>query len=289
MGGIHWIVTLFFFTLVIGILAPIGGVGGGILFVPLATAFFPFNVDFIRGAGLIVALSSSLSSSPYFLKKGMANIKIMIPVVVVSMVTSIIGSVVGLWFTNVLPQGGSYFSISLGALLFFIFFIMMTSKQIEFPEIVKIDRISQKLVLRGAWYEPSLEKTVEYRTTNLSFGMLCFSAVGFIAGMFGIGAGWASVPVMNIILGAPIKVSVATGMTIIAVNNATAAWVYISRGATLPVVCIPSVAGISLGARIGARLSVKAKPQVIKYLVLGIMIFAALLNIGKGLHGIGIL
>ena len=33
-----------------------------------------------------------------------------------------------------------------------------------------------------------------------------FAAIGFIAGMFGLGAGWANVPVLNLIMGAPIKV-----------------------------------------------------------------------------------
>ncbi|MCK4825697.1 TSUP family transporter, partial [bacterium] len=94
--AMQWIGILFIFTFVIGLIAPIGGVGGGVLFVPLATAFFPFNVDFIRGAGLIMALTSALSSSPHLIKKGLANVKILSPIVIVSIITSIIGSVVGL-------------------------------------------------------------------------------------------------------------------------------------------------------------------------------------------------
>ena len=43
---IQWVVILFVFTFAIGILAPISGVGGGGLFVPIAAAFFPFSIDF---------------------------------------------------------------------------------------------------------------------------------------------------------------------------------------------------------------------------------------------------
>jgi len=64
--------------------------------VPLATAFFPFSVDFIRGAGLIIALSSSLFSVPYLIQKGLANVKIVAPIAVVSILTYILGGVVGL-------------------------------------------------------------------------------------------------------------------------------------------------------------------------------------------------
>ncbi len=287
--AMQWIGILFVFTFVIGLIAPVGGVGGGVLFVPLATAFFPFSVDFIRGAGLIMALTSALSSAPHLIKKGLANVKILSPIVIVSIITSIIGSVVGLWITNVFPLGEAYFTLSLGVILLFIFIVMVASKRVEYPVVGRIDAFSKKLGLKGAWYEPSLNNIIEYETTNLPLGMITFSAVGFIAGMFGLGAGWANVPVLNLIMGVPIKASVATSMAIIAVNDAAASWVYIAKGAMLPLICIPSVLGITIGARIGAKLAEKAKPLFVKYLVLGIMIFAAILDILKGLRGMGII
>lgn len=285
----QWIGILFVFTFVIGLIAPIGGVGGGVLFVPLATAFFPFSVDFIRGAGLIMALTSALSSAPHLIKKGLANVKILSPLVIVSIITSIIGSVVGLWITNVFPLGEAYFTLSLGVILLVVIIVMVTSKRVEYPVVGRIDAFSKKLGLKGAWYEPSLNNIIEYETTNLPLGMITFSAVGFIAGMFGLGAGWANVPVLNLIMGVPIKASVATSMAIIAVNDAAASWVYIAKGAMLPLICIPSVLGITIGARIGAKLAEKAKPLFVKYLVLGIMIFAAILDISKGFRGMGII
>lgn len=284
-----WPLILFCFTFSIGVIAPLSGVGGGVLFVPLATAFFPFSVDFVRGTGLIMALSSALSSAPQLIKKGLANIKIMSPVVVVSIITSVIGGIVGLWITNAFPAGKYYITIALGVVLFLIFIVMITSKRVEFPTVEKVDSLSEKLELKGSWFEPSLDKVVDYKITKLPIGMICFALVGFIAGMFGLGAGWANVPVLNLIMGAPIKVAVSTSMAIITVNDAAAAWIYMAKGAVLPLIVVPSVLGISIGARIGAWLAVRVKPAFIKYLVLSIMLFAALLDIYKGLHGLGIL
>ena len=283
-----WPLILFLFTFIIGIIAPMSGVGGGVLFVPLATAFFPFSVDFIRGTGLIMALTSALSSAPQFIKKGVANVKIMAPVVVVSIITSIVGGIVGLWITGAFPTGKYYITIALGIILFVIFVVMITSKRVEYPEVEKVDGLSQALGLTSAWYEPTLDRVVEYKITSLPLGIICFAAVGFIAGMFGLGAGWANVPVLNLIMGAPIKVAVSTSMAIITVNDAAAAWIYLAKGAILPLIVVPSVLGITIGARIGAWLAVKTKPKVIKYLVLAIMLFAALLDIFKGLHGLGV-
>jgi uncharacterized membrane protein YfcA len=286
---LQWIAILFFFTLVIGVIAPIGGVGGGVLFVPLAVAFLPFNVDFIRGAGLLMALTSSLSSSPLFVTKGLANLRIVIPIALVSIVTSICGSLVGLWLTNSFPRGDSYFSIFLGILLISIFIVMLTSRDVEYPSERPVGSFAAKFGLQGEWFEPSLNRTVDYRAGNLAYALVCFSAVGFIAGMFGLGAGWANVPVFNLVMGVPIKAAAATSMLLITMNDATASWIYIARGAVLPLICVPSVLGMSIGARIGAILAARAKPLFIKYLVMAIMLFAAAIDIFKGIHGIGLL
>lgn len=129
-----WMGILFIFTLLIGIIAPISGVGGGVLFVPLTTAFFPFNIDFVRGAGLTIALMSSLSSSPRLIEKGLANLKAAMLISTASILSSIAGSILGLWITNEMPEGKHYITIALGCLLFFIFIVMVTSKRVEFPE-----------------------------------------------------------------------------------------------------------------------------------------------------------
>lgn len=283
-----WPVILLTFTFVIGIIAPLSGVGGGVLFVPLSTAFLPFSVDFIRGAGLIMALTSALSASPYFIRKGMADIRVMAPLVCVSMVTSVLGGLAGLWITNAFPSGKYYITIALGAILLVIFGVMLSSKRVEFPEVKSQDRFSRALGLGGAWVETG-GGVARYKITRLLPGVAFFSMVGFIAGMFGLGAGWANVPVLNLLMGAPIKAAVATSMTIISVNDAAAAWIYLAKGAVLPLIVVPSVVGISIGARIGAKLAVKAKPAFVKYLVLAIMLVAALLNVYKGLDGLQIL
>jgi len=285
---LQWIFSLFLFTFAIGVVSPLSGVGGGVLFVPLATAFFPFSIDFIRGTGLIMALTSALSSTPYLIRRRLANIKIMSPLTVVSIITSILGGITGLWMTSAFPSSESYFAIMLGILLFFIFIIMISSKKVEFPDVKKVDFFSKKLNLTGSWYEPSFKRVIEYKITNLPLGLVFFGGVGFIAGMFGLGSGWANVPVLNLVMGAPIKISVATSMAIITVNSAAASWVYMAKGAVLPLICVPSILGVTIGSRIGAKLSTIAKPSFIKYLVMSLLVFAAIVDILKGLRGLGI-
>lgn len=287
MEYVMWMGILFIFTLLIGIIAPISGVGGGVLFVPLTTAFFPFNIDFVRGAGLTLALMSSLSSSPRLIEKGLANLKAAMLISTVSILSSIAGSILGLWITNEMPEGKHYITIALGCLLFFIFIVMVTSKRVEFPEPKKFDRISLLLNVDGKWYEHSRDEIVTYRLTRLPLSLPAFAGVGLIAGMFGLGAGWANVPVLNLINAAPLRVAVSTSMVIIALNDSAALWVYIAKGAVLPLIVVPSILGVTIGARIGAAIAEKVRPRIIRVAVLAIMLFAALLDIEKGLSGLG--
>ena len=285
---ILWPLCLFGFTFIIGILAPISGVGGGVLFVPLATAFFPINIDFIRGTGLVMAMVSALSSSPQFLKEGMANIKIMAPIVIISLISSVAGGMLGLWITNNMPNGKDYVEIALGVVLFAIFIVYLFSKRLEYPPERPPDLISQTLGINGRFYDQYLGKTVAYQTSRMWVGLPAFVLVGALAGMFGMGAGWANVPLLNLVMGVPLKVATSTSMLVISVNDSAASWVYLINGAVLPLVVIPCVLGTTIGARIGTRIASRTKPQYVKYLVMGIMLLAAVLDIQKGISGLNI-
>jgi len=285
-----WPLFLFIFTLLIGIISPVSGVGGGVLYVPLATVLTPFSVDFIRGAGLVMAVTSALSSVPYLIRKGLANIRLFAVVAPVMVITSVIGGIVGLWVSNAIPNGRYYVKILLGVIILIVFVIMITSKRVEFPEVrdEDVDAWSRKLGIVGEWYEPSLDRIVHYKIKNLPVGMALFGVIGFVAGMFGLGAGWANVPLLNLVMGAPIKVATATSMLIITAN-APAIGIYLAKGAILPVVLVPSILGITIGARIGAKIAEIIRPAFVRWLVVGILFLAGVLNIIKGLEGLNVI
>ncbi len=285
-----WSIILFLFTFAIGIISPVSGVGGGVLFVPLATLIFPFHVDFIRGAGLVMAVTSALSSIPYLIKKGLASIKIFAVIAPVMVITSVVGGFIGLKVTSAFPGGKYYIELMLGAIILLVFAVMMLSKKLEFPDVKEedMDSWAKSLNLRGAWYEPNLGRVVHYNTKNTKISEVIFAVIGFIAGMFGLGAGWANVPVLNMLMGTPIKVATATSMAIITAN-APAIGIYLTKGAILPSIVIPSVLGITIGARIGAKVAEIIKPVFVRYLVLAVLLLAGALNVVKGLRGLGII
>jgi uncharacterized membrane protein YfcA len=114
-------------------------------------------------------------------------------------------------------------------------------------------------------------------------GLVLFLGIGVLAGMFGIGAGWANVPVLNLLMGAPLKVAAGTSGLVLSLVDSSAAWVYLNQGAVLPMITVPSVVGMMLGARIGARLLHVLRAAVVRRLVIGVLLFAGARALMKGL------
>jgi len=86
-----WPLVLLVVTFVMGIVAVLGGVGGGVLFVPIISGFFPFHLDFVRGAGLLVALAGALAAGPGLLRMNLASLRLAIPVALIASTCAIAG------------------------------------------------------------------------------------------------------------------------------------------------------------------------------------------------------
>lgn len=272
-----WPLLLFVVTFVMGIVAVLGGVGGGVLFVPIIGGFFPFHIDFVRGAGLLVALAGALAAGPGLLKKGMADLRLAMPVALIASSCAIVGAMIGL----ALPA--NVVNIALGATILGIVAIMLMAKKSEFPEVKQPDALSVALRINGIYYEQTTGKDINWQIHRTPQGLATFIIIGVMAGMFGLGAGWANVPVLNLMMGAPLKVSVATSKFLLSITDTSAAWIYINKGAVLPMLVAPSIIGIMLGSIVGVRLLAKAKPAVIRWIVIGILIFSGLRALLKGL------
>ena len=271
-----WPILLFLFTFVLGVLAVAAGVGGGVLFVPIVGSIFPFHLDFVRGAGLLVALAGALSAGSGLLKKGLADLRLSLPMALIASSSSILGAKVGLALPPHITQ------VALGLTIIGIVVIMAVSKKSDFPEVPAPDSLSTLLNIGGSYYEESEGRTVHWQIHRTARGLILFIAIGFLAGMFGLGAGWANVPVLNLVLGAPLKISVATSVFILSITDTSAAWVYLNKGAVIPIIAVPSVLGMMMGTKIGVKVLAVAKPKAIKIAVITLLLFAGGRSAYKG-------
>jgi uncharacterized membrane protein YfcA len=272
-----WPIVLLGITFVMGIFAALGGVGGGVLFVPIVSGFFPFHLDFVRGCGLLVALTGALAAGPGFLKMNLASLRLAMPVALIASACAIVGAMIGLALpTNVVQT-------ALGATILGIVAIMTVARKAEFPEVPQADRLSSALRIHGIYREASLGQTIDWKIHRTVTGLLLFVVIGVMAGMFGLGAGWANVPVLNLVMGAPLKVSVATSKFLLSITDTSAAWVYLNQGCVIPMMVVPSLVGIMFGSFVGVRLLRVAKPRLIRQIVIGLLLFSGAKAITKGL------
>lgn len=271
-----WSLALFVTCFFIGIVAVPSGIGGGTLFVPIIGGFFPFHLDFVRGSGLLVALASALASGPMLLRGGLANLRLALPLALLVCTSSIFGAMIGL----ALPV--SVVQTSLGLIVLVIVALMLVSKKSEYPEVAAADRLSTLLQIHGVFVDGASGRSFDWKVHRTPLGLFLFLLIGVMAGMFGIGAGWANVPAMNLLMGVPLKVAAGSSGLILSMSS-TAAFVYLDQGGILPVIAVPSVVGMMLGAKIGAKLLNVLPGATIRKMVILLLIFAGLRALLKGL------
>ena len=252
----YWPLILFVFCFVLGVIAVLAGVGGGVLYVPLVSGFFPFHIDFVRGAGLMVALAGALAAGPGLLKRNLASLRLALPVALIASTCSIAGAMLGLYLSSLNPaivQG------CLGLTIIGIAVLLLCSKNTERPVVTKQDAIGMALGLQGVYHDAASGEDVEWKTHRTLAGFCLFVVIGIMAGMFGLGAGWANVPVLNLLMGAPLKVSVATSKFLLSITDTSAAWIYMNKGCVIPLMAVPSILGLMLGSFMGVRILAKGQ------------------------------
>ena len=272
-----WPLLLLVVCFFIGLVAVPAGVGGGVLFVPIIGGFFPFHLDFVRGTGLLVALTSALVSSPGLLRLGFAELRLALPLALVVSVSSIAGAFCGLLLPEKIAQ------ISLGILILVIVLLMLLIQPTKLDPTQQGDPWVRALKISGFYCDPYSGQDVHWTPYHLRGALGVFVLIGFLAGMFGLGAGWANVPALNLLMQVPMKAAAGTSGLILSMSS-SAAWVYLNKGAVLALIAVPAILGMTLGASIGVRILGRLNAKWIRYFVISILFLAGLRMLIQGLR-----
>jgi uncharacterized membrane protein YfcA len=194
-------------------------------------------------------------------------------------VASFAGAVVGLSMPTDALQ------TALGVLVVAIAILIAVSKDAYGAGVIESDALGAALRMKGEYEDPAERSRIDWRTHRTLAGFGAFGAIGFLGGLFGLGAGFANVPALNLLMAAPLKVAVGSSGLIISIINSSAVWVYLHRGALLPMLAVPAILGVMLGSRIGARLLAVTPAATVRRVVVAVMLLAG----GRALlRGLGI-
>jgi hypothetical protein len=246
--------------------------------VPIVSVLMPFmHLDFVRATGVVVAAAGALSSAPSLLRRGLTDLRLSIPAGLVASVGACAGARAGLTLPTDLLQ------LWLGVVILLTAALIALVRPRETAVDAQGDWLALRLGIGGAYREAGGGELRRWRPRAMVPGLILFAGIGFLAGLFGLGAGWANVPVLNLVMGVPLRLAVATSVFVLAVASPAAALVYASRGALLPLVAVPSVLGIMLGAKLGAWLLVRIRVGLLRGIVIGVLLAAGLAALLRGL------
>jgi uncharacterized membrane protein YfcA len=137
---------------------------------------------------------------------------------------------------------------------------------------------SLSVSLANSYYDQNLDKVVTYKVTHTPAGLGASFFAGVLSSLLGIGGGIIKVPVMNLVMGLPMKAAIATSAFMIAITTTVGALIYYYHGyIDSPFIVAPLIIGVVIGARLGVELAQRARGILLRRIFGAFLFLAALL------------
>lgn len=278
INAVVFFVSFFLLSTAIATFAVVAGVGGGVIFTPLLLGFTEIDSYIIRATGLFVALVGALVAARPFLKRGIANMRLILWSATPYAVFCVVGAVLAVHVKETCGlRGEAILRGVLGLIVISIGFLFLAGgRKMAYPEVTNVSDFTRSLGLGMTYWEDSLVKTVHYEVKRAGAALVLFGVAGLISGFFGMGAGWAMVPIFNLFMLAPLKVAAVCARLLMGVGGTAAMWSYLRNGGLVPLFVVPCMLGAVVGSLVGTRIMLKIKAGVVRHLVVVVMFFAGL-------------
>lgn len=252
-----------------GVFGSMLGVGGGIIMVPMLSLAFGVPIKVAIATSIVCVIATSTMAQTTFVSRGMTNIRLGMLLEVATTVGAVAGGV-----TAVLVDG-RVLQFCFAAVLVYVAWQMSRRGGDVTPV--------RTGVLEAAYYDPAAGREIEYGVRRTGLGFILSLGAGNVSGLLGVGGGAFKVPIMNLLMGVPLKATIATSNLMIGVTAATGAAIFYGRGYMDPYYAVPAALGILAGARLGPRVAVRLSTrtlgiifQVVLLVFAVMMILAAL-------------
>jgi len=252
----------------VGVLSGMFGVGGGFLITPLL--FFigvPPAVAVATGVNQVVA--SSISGVLAHLKRKTVDL----PMGWVLLIGGLIGSVIGIWFFNLMSRLGQ---IDLIVQLSYVIFLgiigaMMFNESLRALLRTRSGTAPRRKRHTHTWVH-NLPWKMKFRASGLYISvfppLLVGVGVGILAAIMGVGGGFILVPAMIYLLGMPTKVVIGTSLFQVTFVAAFTTMMHAITNQTVDVMlAVFLIIGGVVGAQIGTRVGLKLKAEQLRILL----------------------
>ncbi|MDD4819724.1 MAG: sulfite exporter TauE/SafE family protein [Flavobacteriales bacterium] len=272
-----FILVMFLGAVAAGLLGSLTGLGGGVVVIPLLTLGLGVDMRYAVGAALVASIANSSGAAAAYIREGITNIRIGMFLEIATTVGAVVGAVIAMY----LPT--SVVAVIFGVVLIFSA-VMSIRKHDEQSDAKEKDSTwAEKLKLNGSYPVNGVEE--HYKVRNVAGGFSLMSVAGVASGLLGIGSGALKVLAMDVVMKVPFKVSTTTSNFMIGVTAAASAVVYLQRGYIDPVIAMPIIVGVLIGAFAGSKILVRARVRPLRILFSVVISVLALEMIYNGLTG----
>jgi len=246
-------------AVIVGIIAAMTGVGGGVFVVPLLSLAYGFPPHQAIGTSLAMIIFTSLSSAIGYWKQKRVDYKVGLLLTL----TTIPGAFLGAHLTSSVEE--KFLGLIFGVFLIFVALRMafqLNRYRFQIPRIGKI------------WHRKIVDSddTVFVYDTNVYLGLVLGFFGGLSSGLLGLGGGALMVPILHLSMNFPMHVTVATSMFIMFFTSISGAATHFSLGNVHISHAVFLCIGVVLGAQLGAYFSKKISGKGLRR-IFGVVLF----------------
>jgi uncharacterized membrane protein YfcA len=264
--------------IIAGLLGSMLGVGGGLIIVPVLTLALGLPIHVAVGSSLVAIVANTCTAAGLYTKAGLTNVKLGLLLETATIPGAIIGGFVAALISPSILSG------LFGLLLIYVAYTMVSrdsaisedDASVIPPDIGKSDH-DLAASLTDSYHDPNSGKVVTYKVKRTSMGLGFGFFAGILSSLLGIGGGIIKVPVMHLVMGVPMKATIATSTLMITLTAATGAFIYHYHGDLQLFVIAPLVIGIVIGSRAGVELTRRTRAMWLRRIFGVFMFMVALL------------
>ena len=265
-------VLIFASAFLVGLLGSMLGIGGGVLLTPILTTFFGVPIKTAIGASIVSVIATSSAAGAVYLAHGLTHTRLAMLLEIATTAGAFAGGITAAFLDPRL------LALIFALVLVYVVYSMRVNRREEGAQ-------TKTGLLDTDYVDPRTQKKIEYGVQKMPHGLGLSFIAGNISGLLGIGGGIVKVPVMNLVMGLPLRAAIATSNFMIGITAATSATIYYQRGFLNPSVAIPTALGVLFGAQLGARIGNRVRISHLRQIFQLVLIFFAITMFYKAITG----
>ena len=255
------LLVLLLISIAAGVLGALFGIGGGIIFIPVLTIIFGLSATEAAAVSLVGIVATSAGSGAYYTEHKMTNVRLALFLELGTTVGAIAGAMLAVYIQDWI------------LMVVFSVFLLINAARMAFS---KGRDCGSEDGDHEFWFtDNSTGKRIGYDIEHKYAGTLACVAAGAYSSMTGVGGGVIKIPVMNAMMGVPMKAATATSSYMIGITAFSGAIIYLISGQILIDVAASVAIGAFTGMFIGTHLSKYFDTKRMKKYFAIVLVFSA--------------